>query len=78
MVRLFFYRFDDVSKLFILYLKGVKTMKERKYYLYFNNEEIKIIVRSLLMLRNNLLNEERYPDCVVEIIIKIVKAKIKI
>lgn len=53
-------------------------MREKKYYLYLNNDEIKIIVRSLIMLRNNLLNEERHPDCVDEIIIKIVKAKVKI
>lgn len=75
MVRLFFCRFDDVSKLFILYFKGVKTMKERKYYLYLNYDEIKIIVQSLIMLRNTLLNERRYPDCVDELIIKITQAK---
>ena len=75
MVRLFFCRFDDVLKLFILYLKGVKTMKEGKYYLYLNNNEIKIIVRSLIMLRNNLLKQNRYADCVEDIIVRISKAK---
>lgn len=77
MVRLFFYRFDDVSKLFILYLKGVKTMKEGKYYLYLNNDEIKIIVRSLIMLWNNLLKQNRYADCVEDIIVKVSKAKFR-
>lgn len=75
MVRLFFYRFADNLKLFILYLKGVKTMKEEKYYLFLNNDEIKIIVRSLIMLRNNLLKQKRYTDCVEDIIIKITIAK---
>ena len=75
MVRLFFYRFDDISKLFILYFKGVKTMKEKKYYLYLNNDEIKIIVRSLIMLRNSFLKQNRYVDCVDDIIVRISKAK---
>ena len=48
-------------------------MKEKKYYLYLNNDEIKIIVRSLIMLRNNLLKQNRYTDCVDEIIIKFIK-----
>ena len=52
-------------------------MKERKYYLYFNNEEIKIIVQSLILMRNNLLKQERYTDCVDEIIVKIAKVKLK-
>ena len=53
-------------------------MKEEKYYLFLNNDEIKIVVRSLIMLRNNLLKQNRYTDCVDEIIIKITKSKIKI
>ena len=53
-------------------------MKEGKYYLYLNYDEIKIIVQSLIMLRNNLLKQNRYTDCVDEIIIKIAKSKIKI
>lgn len=78
MVRLFFCRFADNLKLFILNSKGVKTMKEEKYYLYLKSDEIKIIVRSLIILRNNLLKQNRYTDCVDEIIIKIAKSKIKI
>lgn len=73
MVRLFFCRFADNLKLFILNLKGVKTMKEKKYYLYLNNNEIMIIVRSLIMLRNNLLNQQRYTDYVNDIIAKFLK-----
>lgn len=52
-------------------------MKEEKYYLFLNNDEIKIIVRSLIMLRNNLLQQNRYTDCVDDMIIKISKAKFK-
>ena len=70
MVRLFFCRFADNLNLFILYLKGVKTMKEEKYYLFLNNDEIKIIVRSLIMLRNTLLNEGLHTTRVDNLITK--------
>ena len=49
-------------------------MKEEKYYLFLNNDEIKIIVRSLIILRNNLLKQNRYADCVDDMIIKLLKA----
>lgn len=52
-------------------------MKERKYYLYLNNDEIKIIVRSLIILRNKLLNQQRYTDYVDDIIVKILKTYFK-
>ena len=50
-------------------------MKEEKYYLYLKSDEIKIIVRSLIILRNNLLKQNRYTDCVDDMIIKISKTK---
>ena len=46
-------------------------MKEEKYYLFLNNDEIKIIVQSLILMRNNLLSVEHDTDCVDKIIIKI-------
>ena len=52
-------------------------MRDEKYYLYLNYDEIKIIVRSLIMLRNNLLKQNRYTDCVDEIIVKVSKAKFR-
>ena len=50
-------------------------MKEEKYYSYLNNDEIKIIVQSLIMLRNNLLKQNRYADCINDVIEKIIKVK---
>ena len=52
-------------------------MKEEKYYSYLNNDEIKIIVRSLIILRNKLLNQQRYTDYVDDIIVKILKTYFK-
>ena len=43
-------------------------MKERKHYLYLSNLETNIVLLSLIELRNSLINEGRYPDCVNDII----------
>lgn len=45
-------------------------MKEEKYYLFLNNDKIKIIVRSLIMLRNTLLNEGLHTTRVDNLITK--------
>ena len=45
-------------------------MKTKKYYLYLNEEELRIIIRSLVELRNSLIREGRYTDCVDELILK--------
>lgn len=52
-------------------------MKERKHYLYLNNKETNLVLRSLVELRNLLICEGRYPDCVNEIIEQIFNAPIK-
>ena len=57
--------------------KEVKTMRERKYHLVFDEFERGIILRSLNELRNRLLSEGRYTDAVDELLIKFVNAKKK-
>ena len=52
-------------------------MKERKHYLYLSNLETNIVLLSLIELRNSLINEGRYPDCVNDIIEQIFNAPIK-
>ncbi len=58
-------------------LKEVKTMREQKYYLAFDEFERGIIIRSLNELRNRLLSEGRYTDVVDELLIKFANAKKK-
>ena len=48
-------------------------MKKLKYYLTVSTEETRVILRSLIELKNKLLREGRYTDCVDELIIKISK-----
>ena len=48
-------------------------MKKLKYYLTVSTEETRVILRSLINLKNKLIREGRYTDCVDELIIKISK-----
>ena len=56
-------------------------MKKQKRYLYLNAEEISVMLQSLIRLKNTLIREGRYTDCVDELIVKVMEAptrKIKI
>ena len=52
-------------------------MKERKRYLYLNSFETDLVIRSLIDLRNTLISEGRYPDCLNEIIEIILNSPMK-
>ena len=56
-------------------------LKKQKRYLYLNTEEISVVLQSLIRLKNTLIREGRYTDCVDELIVKVMEAptrKIKI
>ena len=48
-------------------------MKKLKYYLTVSTEETRVILYSLIELKNKLIREGRHTDCVDELIIKISK-----
>lgn len=52
-------------------------MRKQKRYLYLNAEEISIVLQSLIRLKNVLIRERRYTDCVDELIVKVLEAPIK-
>lgn len=52
-------------------------MKTPKYYLYLTDDEYRLVLQSLVSLKNNLIREGRYTDAVDELIIKLSKAKKK-
>lgn len=52
-------------------------MRKQKRYLYLNAEETGVILQSLIRLKNALIRESRYTDCVDELIVKITEAPIK-
>lgn len=52
-------------------------MREQKYYLYMDSDERRILLESLVELKNQLIRQGRYTDCLDEIIIRLVDAPIK-
>ena len=52
-------------------------MRKPKYHLYLTHDERRIIINSLIDLKNHLVTQGRYTDAVDEIIIKLTKAKVK-
>ena len=47
-------------------------MFSKKRYLYLSNEELSILLRSLIRLKNYLIQQGRYTDCVDELILKVI------
>ena len=45
-------------------------MFSKKRYLYLSNEELSILLCSLIRLKNTLIQQGRYTDCVDELILK--------
>lgn len=52
-------------------------MRTPKYYLYLTDDEYRLVLQSLISLKNNLIREGRYTDAVDELIIKLSKSKKK-
>ena len=46
-------------------------MKSVKYYIPCTEEEVRIVLHSLVQMRNRLIREGRYTDCVDELIAKL-------
>ena len=50
-------------------------MREKKYHLYLNENELRIVIYALNELRSKLIAEGRYTDYVDELLIKAAGAK---
>lgn len=50
-------------------------MREKKYHLYLDENELRLVIYCLNELRNRLIAEGRYTDCVDELLIKAARAK---
>lgn len=51
--------------------------RKQKRYLYLNAEETGVVLQSLIRLKNTLIRESRYTDCVDELIVKVTEAPIR-
>lgn len=52
-------------------------MRKQKRYLYLNAEETNVVLQSLIHMKNALIREGRYTDCVDELIVKVMEAPMK-
>lgn len=52
-------------------------MRKTKYHIYLNSEERRLLINSLINLKNRLIAEGKYTDLVDEVLIKVANAKIK-
>lgn len=52
-------------------------MREKKTHLYVDSQERTLLLHSLVELKNQLIQQGRYTDCVDELIFKVVNAPIK-
>jgi len=52
-------------------------MFRRRYYLYLDNTEYSILVKSLVPIKNKLIQQGRYTDCVDDLILKVIAAPVK-
>ncbi|MGN1433672.1 MAG: hypothetical protein ACI4XI_08220 [Ruminococcus sp.] len=48
-----------------------------KYHIYLTSEERRVVINSLIDLRNSLISQGLYTDIVDELLIRISKAKAK-
>ena len=54
-----------------------KPMLKKKHYLYLNESEHSILIKSLVRLKNRLIQEGRYTDCVDDLILKVLSAPVR-
>lgn len=52
-------------------------MREKKTHLYLDGEERRLLLHSLVELKNQLIQQGRYGDCVDELIFKVANAPVK-
>ena len=52
-------------------------MLKKKHYLYLNESEHSILINSLVQLKNRLIREGRFTDCVDDLILKAISAPVR-
>ena len=48
-----------------------------KFHIYLTAEERRVVINSLIELRNDLISRGKYTDIIDELLIKLTKAKVK-
>ena len=52
-------------------------MRDKTYHIYLDSPEKKLLIHSLVELKNQLIQQGRYTDCVDELVFKVINAPTK-
>lgn len=52
-------------------------MRDKTYHIYLDSPERKLLIHSLVELKNQLIQQGRYTDCVDELVFKVINAPSK-
>ena len=52
-------------------------MMKKKHYLYLDEAEHSILIKSLVEMKNKLIQQGRFTDCVDDLIMKVITAPVK-
>ena len=52
-------------------------MRRTKYHIYLNSEERRLLINSIINLKNRLIAKGKYTDLVDEVLVKAANAKVK-
>jgi len=52
-------------------------MRDKKHHIYLDSQERSLLLHSLVELKNQLIQQGRYTDCVDELIFKVTAARTK-
>lgn len=52
-------------------------MLQKKYYIYLSAKDHRILINSLIRMKNKLIQQGRFTDCVDELILKVLSAPLK-
>ena len=58
----------------IMEVKGGTPMRKQKHYVYLNEQETRVLLKSLIRFKNNLTQQGRYSDIIDELIMKVIAA----
>ena len=61
----------------IMEAKGGTPMRKQRHYVYLNEQETRVLLKSLIRFKNTLAQQGRYTDVIDELIMKVVSAPIQ-
>ena len=52
-------------------------MLKKRHYLYLSENEHRVLIRSLVQMKNKLIQQGRFTDCEDDLILKVLSAPVK-